>query len=85
MVKFEKVRSTIKPASREIDEYSVYINENIKEIEVQTNENSTEKTKMYEYDQTVYNKDEYINEQAQSILDTQVALCEIYESLGGDK
>lgn len=85
MINHGKVRSTEKPESRVIDEYSVWINENIKEIEVATEENSIKKTKMYEYNQIQYDKDEYIELQAQSILDTQVALCEIYESLGGDK
>lgn len=85
---FGKVRSTVKPESMEIDAYSVWINEDITEIEVEdevqnTEENSTPSTHTeYEYNVVQYDKDEYIKRQAEQITDTELALCEIYESLG---
>lgn len=85
MIDYGTVRSTIKPNKVEIDEYSVWVNSNIKEIEVQSeNETHTE----YEYNQVRYTKDEYIkliderNTTLESQLtDTQLALCEIYEGM----
>lgn len=81
MKKYEKVRSTIKPQNIIIDKYSVYLNENIKEIEVEDRINKTEfETHVeYEYDMLQYDKDEFILMQSQQIIDTQLALCEIYE------
>lgn len=85
MIDYGTVRSTIKPNAVEIDEYSVWVNSDIKEIEVQSeNETHTE----YEYNQVRYTKDEYIkliderNTTLESQLtDTQLALCEIYEGI----
>jgi len=88
MINHGKVRSAIKPKNMVIDEYSVWINENIKEIEVEdeiiTSDGKFEKrkTKMYEYNMLQYKKDEFIMQQSEQITNTQVALCEIYESLG---
>lgn len=88
MINHGKVRSTIKPGNMVIDEYSVWINENIQEIEVEdeimTSDGKSEKrkTKMYEYNMLQYEKDEFIMQQSEQITNTQVALCEIYESLG---
>ncbi len=88
MINHGKVRSTIKPENMVIDEYSVWINENIQEIEVEdeimTSDEKSEKrkTKMYEYNMLQYEKDEFIMQQSEQITNTQVALCEIYESLG---
>ena len=80
MKKYEKVRSTVKPQNTIIDKYSVYLNENIKEIEVEDRINKTEfETHVeYEYDMLQYDKDEFILLQSQQIIDTQLALCEIY-------
>lgn len=85
MKKTGNVRSTIKPEPIVIDNYSVYINENIREVEISDfdDTNHTE----YEFEQTIYSKDEYIallhksyQEQAEQINDTQLALCELYEA-----
>ena len=63
MINHGKVRSTIKPEKMVIDEYSVWISENINKIEVESeNSDSNEKTVMYEYDLIQYTKDEYIAE-----------------------
>lgn len=85
MIDYGTVRSTIKPNKVEIDEYSVWINTNIQEIEVQSEVKiHTE----YEFNQIRYTKDEYIkliderNTTLESQLtDTQLALCEIYEGM----
>ena len=88
MVNHGKVRSTEKPESMVIDEYSVWMNSNIQEIEVEdevvTDDGKVEKRTHieYEYDMVQYTKDEVIIVQSQQITDTQLALCEIYESLG---
>lgn len=85
MIDYGTVRSTIKPNKVEIDEYSVWVNSDIKEIDVQLeDEIHTE----YEFNQVRYTKDEYIkliderNTTLESQLtDTQLALCEIYEGM----
>lgn len=88
MVNHGKVRSTVKPESMVIDEYSVWMNSNIQEVEVEdevvTDDGKVEKRTHieYEYDMVQYTKDEVIIAQSQQITDTQLALCEIYESLG---
>lgn len=85
MIDYGKVRSTIKPDKVEIDEYSVWVNTNIKEIVVQLEDKSHTE---YEFNQVRYTKDEYIkmiderNSTLESQLtDTQLALCEIYEGI----
>nr|DAT67650.1 MAG TPA: hypothetical protein [Caudoviricetes sp.] len=85
MIDYGKVRSTIKLDTVEIDEYSVWVNNEIKEIEVQSEDESHTE---YEFNQVRYTKDEYIkliderNTTLESQLtDTQLALCEIYEGM----
>ena len=87
MKEYKNVRSTIKPKEIEIDEYSVWVNRDVKEITVtDENEEHTE----YEYNQIQYSKDEYIklvderNKALENELtDTQIALCDIFEMIGG--
>lgn len=85
MIDYGKVRGTVKPDEVEIDEYSVWVNSNIKEIDVQSEDESHTE---YEFNQVRYTKDEYIklidkrNSTLESQLtDTQLALCEIYEGM----
>ena len=85
MKEFKKVRSTQQPEQKVIDDFSVWIAENITPV---TESGSDEELGFvgYEYDLTQYTKDEYIKLiddkntylEAQ-ITDTQVALCEVYE------
>ena len=88
MINHGKVRSAIEPERLVIDEYSVWIADNIEEIEVEdeiiNDEGETEKvtTTMYEYDLVQYTKDEYILMQSSQMTDVEMALVEIYESLG---
>lgn len=88
MINHGVVRSTIKPERMIIDEYSVWIHENINEIEVEdeiiNDKGKTEKVKttMYEYEMMQYTKEEYIALQSSQTTDIEMALVEIYESLG---
>lgn len=88
MINHGKVRSTIEPERLVIDEYSVWITENVEEIEVEdeiiNDKGETEKvtTTIYEYDLVQYTKDEYILMQSSQMTDVEMALVEIYESLG---
>lgn len=81
------VQSTIKPNEIEIDEYSVWVNKDVREITV-PDENGIHTE--YEYNQTQYSKDEFIrlmSEQNKNLedklTDTQLALCDVYEMIGG--
>lgn len=57
MFDYGRIRSTVKPEEKVIDEFSVWVNTDISEIEVtHENENHTE----FEYHQVQYSKDEYI-------------------------
>lgn len=85
MIDYGAVRSTVKPDAVEIDEYSVWLNSDIKEIEMQSEDKTHTE---YEFNQVRYTKDEYIkliderNTTLESQLtDTQLALCEIYEGM----
>lgn len=85
MIDYGAIRSTVKPDAVEIDEYSVWLNSDIKEIEMQSEDKTHTE---YEFNQVRYTKDEYIkliderNTTLESQLtDTQLALCEIYEGI----
>lgn len=87
MTNIGTVRGTEKPDKIIIDEYSVWVNTNITEIQVaDEGRNHTE----WEWDQERYEKDEYIKMMdskntalEKQIDDTQIALCEVYEMIGG--
>lgn len=84
-----KVQSTVKPKNVDVRETLVFVASDVKEITVtapETEESHTE----YEYGLKQYDKNEYIQllqEQndslSQQITDAQVALCDIYEQIGG--
>ena len=87
MVDYGRVRSTVKPESIVIDEFSVWQHTDIQEI----SENVGEENEFvgYEFTMIQYSKDEFILQQAtdnaalqQQITDTQLALCEVYELMG---
>lgn len=88
MKQYQKVRSVQQPEPKVIDEFSVWISENITPVsEPGTDEHPG--FEGYEFDLTQYTKEEYINliSEKNSILekqvtDTQLALCEVYEILG---
>lgn len=79
------VRSVIKPKKIEILKNKVFVSSNITEVEKNfDDETYTE----YEYELIEYSKDEYIKllvqknaELENSLTETQLALCEIYEGV----
>ena len=87
MIQYKKVRSTQQPETQVIDEFSVWVAENV----IPVSEPETEGQpgfEGYEYDLTQFTKDEYIkmiDEKNVSletqVTDTQLALCEVYEML----
>lgn len=86
MVDYGKVRSTIKPESVVIDDYSVWENTNIEAV----SENAGTETEFngFEYNMVQYDKNEYILKQAQTnaelsdqLTETQLALCDVYEMI----
>lgn len=86
MIDYGKVTSFVKPEPKVIDEYSVWINTDIKEISTTIPEKPEELVTLYQYNQVQYDKDEYIGMiddknamlEAQ-VTDTQLALVEVYE------
>ena len=77
------MKSTVRPEAKVIDEYSVWINTDIREIEVSIEDDIHIE---YEFNQVQYSKNEYIkmiddrnNELEISLTDVQMALCEVYE------
>lgn len=81
MVNLGKVRAAEAPENIVIDEYSVWISENITEVTV-TDEQGTRTE--YEFDLKQYGKDEYIHQMDNQLTDAQLALCELYEIIGGE-
>lgn len=81
MVNLGKVRAAEAPENMVIDEYSVWIAENITEVTV-TDEQGTHTE--YEFDLKQYDKDEYIHAMDDQLTDAQLALCELYEIIGGE-
>lgn len=86
MINHGLVRSIIKPELKEIDAYSVWINTNIREVQVQGEGEDTHIE--YEFNQVQYSKDEYIKmiddkntELEAAITDTQLALVDVYEMI----
>ena len=87
MQQYGKVRSTQQPETQVIDEYSVWVAENITPVS-EPGTDEQEGFVGYEYDLTQYTKDEYIkmidekNAALETqVTDTQIALCEVYEML----
>ena len=79
-------KSTIKPESVVIDDYSVWENTSIEAV----SENVGTETEFngFEYSMVQYDKNEYILKQAQAnaelsdqLTETQLALCDVYEMI----
>lgn len=86
MVDYGKVKSTIRPESVVIDDYSVWENTNIEAV----SESVGTETEFngFEYNMVQYDKNEYILKQAQAnaelsdqLTETQLALCDVYEMI----
>ncbi|MEE1261478.1 hypothetical protein [Ruminococcus sp.] len=73
------VKSAVRPEAKVVDEYSVWVNTDIAET-----------ADGWEYHMVQYSKDEYIKlmdekntELESQLTDTQLALCDVYEMMGG--
>lgn len=73
------VKSSVKPEEKVVDEYSVWVNTDI-----------TQTADGWEYHMVQYSKDEYIKVMdeknaalGEQLTDTQLALCDVYEMIGG--
>ena len=81
MLNHGKVRANEQPEEIVIDESSVWIAENITTVIV-PDEDGQSHTE-YEYDLKQYEKDEYIHSMDEQLTDAQMALCDLYEMIGG--
>ena len=81
----KKVQSTVKPQAVEIDEFSVWIAENIQEVTVKDEEGKEHIE--YEYELSQLTKDEYILElhdaQRRTKTENELALAELAEVILG--
>ena len=76
-----KTTSFRKPKSLWTDAYHVYTAENVKEKEIEIND---QKVKQYEFDMTMYDKDEYIlTEMQKSKQENQLAIAQLAMQMGG--
>lgn len=80
MVNHGKVRAAEAPENIVIDEYSVWVAENITEVTVPGEDGQTHTE--YEFDLKQYDKDEYIHSMDEQLTDAQMALCDLYEMIG---
>ena len=73
MVNHGRIRSTVRPEAKVVDEYSVWINTDIQEVEVNTEDDTHTE---FEFNQVQYSKDEYIeliagqNSELNSLMNT---------------
>lgn len=79
MTDYGIVKSTVRPEEKKVDEFSVWVNTEI-----------TQTSGGWEYHMVRYTKDEYIKligekntELESQLTDTQIALCDVYEMIGG--
>lgn len=87
MKDYGTVRSTVKPEAMVVDDFSVWINSDVKAV----SEKGTDKQEGFtgfEYQMIQYEKDEYILMMSEKntslekqVTNTQLALCEVYEQL----
>lgn len=89
MVDYGTVRSTVQPEAKVVDDLSVWVNTDI--VPIQEGEGDESFTG-FEYHQVQYSKDEYIkmiDEKNTSLetqaTDIQLALCDVYELIGGKR
>lgn len=88
MIEYGKVKSILRPQPLEITDTAVFVASNIRSY---ARAQDGIMMKGYIYDYTKYDKNEYIQLMAEkndeletNILDTQSALCDVYELLGGE-
>lgn len=85
MVDYGRIRSTVRPEEKVVDDYSVWVNTDIQEVQV--TDEMGDRTE-FEFNQVQYSKEEYIKlidtknaALEQQLTDTQLALCDVYEML----
>jgi hypothetical protein len=79
MKTFPNTRSAVEPQPKVVDDYSVWISDNIHTVTV-TDEEGNEREE-FEYDLTQYDKDEYIRLIDDRTDDVEMAIVELYESI----
>lgn len=79
MKMFPNTRSAVEPQPKVVDDYSVWISDNIHTVTV-TDEEGNERAE-FEYDLTQYDKDEYIRLMDDRTDDVEMAIVELYESI----
>lgn len=81
MTKYTNVISSVKPEPIKIDDFSVWVAENVHEVTVTDTEIEGEEInrKEYHYDLTQYDKNEYIQKQIAQTINVELALAEMYE------
>ena len=81
MINHGTVRAMEKPEAITIDEKSVWVADNITTVTV-PDEDGQSHTE-YRFDLKQYGKDEYIYSMDEQLTDAQMALCDLYEMIGG--
>lgn len=81
MIDHGKVRSTVKPEEKVIDEYSVWLASNISAVSKKGTDGKEGFTG-FEYNLVQYNKDEYIKMLDDQMTQAQEAMCDLYEMIG---
>lgn len=79
MKKYPNTQGTSKPEPVVIDEYSVWVATNVKEIEITDTETEETRTE-YKYDLTQYEKDEYIK---LKLAEQEEGILELADLIGG--
>ena len=79
MTDYGIVKSAVRPEEKVVDEYSVWVNTDI-----------TQTADGWEYHMVQYSEDEYLalmdeknSALEEQLTDTQIALCDVYEMIGG--
>ena len=80
MIEHGKTQSVVMPEAVEITETKVFVASNIETVEQVIDGVSVT---LYEFDYTEYEKDEYIHQMDEQLTDAQLALCDLYEMIGG--
>ena len=79
MKRYPNIQGTERPESVVIDEYSVWVATNVKEIEITDTETEETRTE-YRYDLTQYEKDEYIK---LKLAEQEEGILELADLIGG--
>ena len=80
MIDYGKVKSTVQPEPLVIDEQSAWVHTNIQAVEETVGDAVFSG---WEFNMVQYAKDEYIRMLDTQLTDTQLALVEVYELIGG--